>query len=105
MAMATQELLSELEMRLKINDPSLSELRLAYNNVGDFGASAIGRALTNNSVLQKLSLASAQIGQLGIEELCKGVAHNRRVQGVSKQKICPSVSPCLVCDLSSASTA
>lgn len=74
--------MQELQIRLMHNDPALPELRLAYSHVGDFGATAIGRALTTNSVLQKLTLASAQIGRLGIEELCKGVAHNKGIQGL-----------------------
>ena len=62
------------------NDPGVGELRLAYNFVGDAGSTALGKALTTNSVLQKLSLANSQIEPKGAEELCKGVAHNRGLQ-------------------------
>ena len=77
--------IDELVLRLMHNDPSLSELRLAYNYIGDAGATGVGKALMSNAVLQKLSLASAHIGRLGIEELCKGVAHNRGVQGLGRR--------------------
>jgi len=70
-------------MRLTHNDPQLTELRLAYNYVGDEGATAVGKSLTVNSVLEKLSMASSRIGARGAEELCKGVAHNRGIKGLS----------------------
>lgn len=70
-------------LRLTHNDPLLTELRLAYNYVGDQGATAVGKSLTANSVLEKLSLASSHVGARGAEELCKGVAHNRGIKGLS----------------------
>ena len=73
------------------NDPTLIELRLAYNFVGDQGCAALGKAISTNFVLQKLSLANAQIGPHGIEELCKSVAHNRTLQGLTCACDCAGV--------------
>ena len=58
--------IDELVLRLMHNDPSLSELRLAYNYIGDAGATGVGKALMSNAVLQKL--ASAHVS----DPLCAG---------------------------------
>jgi hypothetical protein len=55
--------------RLKANDPSLNELNLYYNSIGDDGAKAIAEALKDNAVLTTLDLRNLiSIGRSKMDE-------------------------------------
>ena len=55
--------------RLKANDPSLTELNLYYNSIGDDGTKAIAEALKVNTVLTELNLYDNSIGVDGAKSI------------------------------------
>jgi Ran GTPase-activating protein (RanGAP) involved in mRNA processing and transport len=62
--------------RLKANDPSLTELNLYYNSIGDDGAKAIAEALKDNTVLTTLYLGYNSIGDDGAKAIAEALKVN-----------------------------
>jgi len=60
--------------RLLSNDPTLQELDLSKNKIGDRGAKCLGKALTINSTLQVLFLYDNKIGYRGAAYLADALA-------------------------------
>ena len=54
---------------LEQNDPSLRELYLENNDIGDGGAQALADALRVNSALQEVYLCSNTIGHVGAQAI------------------------------------
>ena len=62
--------------RLKANDPSLTELDLRSNSIGDDGAKAIAEALKVNTVLTTLNLDRNSIGDDGAKAIAEAFKVN-----------------------------
>ena len=62
--------------RLHENDPSLRELYLSFNQIGDAGAHALAEALRTNTSLTRLVLGDNQIGPEGAVALAEALERN-----------------------------
>ena len=81
--------------RLARNDPTLTELDLSYNVIGDTGAATIAHALLSNSTLIKLILSFDKISYTGKEAIIKALKLNSSLSKntlTSNSKITSSAS-------------
>ena len=65
-----------LAAALQLHSCGLLELSLRFNELGDAGAGALGKALGSNGVLRSLNLGGNLIGPEGVVQLVEGLRHN-----------------------------
>ena len=65
-----------LAAALQLHSCGLTELSLRFNELGDAGAGALGKALCSNGVLRSLNLGGNLIGPEGVVQLAEGLRHN-----------------------------
>jgi serine/threonine protein kinase/Ran GTPase-activating protein (RanGAP) involved in mRNA processing and transport len=68
---------TELLERIRNNDPGLTSLDLADNQIGDAGVKELSAALKENRILTSLDLGENQIGAAGAKELSAALKENR----------------------------
>ncbi|XP_008493799.1 dynein regulatory complex subunit 5 [Calypte anna] len=78
---------TRLLVRNLLDHPSLVELNLSHNLIGDKGAQAIGK-LINHSRLEILDLCNNQIGHLGAQALAQALAENSTLTSLNLRLNC-----------------
>jgi Ran GTPase-activating protein (RanGAP) involved in mRNA processing and transport/predicted Ser/Thr protein kinase len=67
----------QILQRLRNNDPSLTQLNLAYNKIGEAGAKHLSDALKVNQSLRELQLYNNKIGDAGAKDLSDALKVNQ----------------------------
>lgn len=74
--------LAVVEIASGLKTSPLVRLNLAWNGLGENGASVVGGALKENATLQFLDVSSNRVGAVGAEALAEGLKENQTLRSL-----------------------